>query len=131
MPTKRLVVTVLTAALLATAAFAADSQPPAQPACPAHGNGFGGGPMGSLTPEQRMMHFVDVQKATSGMSDDQAHAWRRSEHDKVEAMTTDQRTKYAADLKTRWDALPAGQKADIQASFKEKHAKWDHHEGCK
>jgi Spy/CpxP family protein refolding chaperone len=122
MPTKRLVTTILTAAFLATAAFAADSQPPvappAQPACPAWGGGMGGGPgggpMGFLTQEQRLMHFADMQKATAPMSFNQARDYRRSERNKVMDMPADQRNRYAADLKARWEALPAAKKAEIQ-----------------
>ena len=125
-------VSALALSMMTAVSFAADVPPP--PACPTHaGSAF----MGSLTPEQRMMHFADVQKATAGMSDDQAHAWRQSQHEKTAAMTADQRAASAADLQARWDALPAAKKTEIQTSFAERHAAggWghgpEHHGDCK
>jgi hypothetical protein len=132
MPTKCLVATVLTAAFLTTAAFAADSQQP--PACPVWGGGGQGGPMGFLSQEQRVMHFADVQKATSGMNAEQARSYRMTERDKVTAMTADQRAKYAADLKSRWDALPAAQKTELQqqaATYWKNRPMGGHHWDCK
>ena len=126
----RNLISVLALSMMTAVAFAADVSPP--PACPPHAaRAF----MGSLSPEQRMMHFADVQKATAGMSDDQARAWRESQHDKAAAMTDDQRAKDAADLKARWDALSAARKTEIQTSFQERHATggWghEHHGDCK
>jgi len=117
MPMNRLAVSVLCAAFLTTAAFAADT-PPAQPGPPAwsggHGRGPQGGPMGFLTAEQRLMHFADVQKATAGMSFDQARDYRMTERNKIMAMSAAERDKYAAELKARWDALPDARKAEIK-----------------
>ncbi|MBU6298432.1 MAG: hypothetical protein KGJ79_05795 [Alphaproteobacteria bacterium] len=113
----RMILPVAAASFLATASFAASDQPvapPAQVPCPAYGAGYWGGPMGFLTPEERMMHFADIQKATAGMSFDQMRAYRMAERNKVMAMSPAERQKYAADLKAKWDALPTDQKSQMR-----------------
>ncbi|MDE1938221.1 MAG: hypothetical protein KGI68_04300 [Alphaproteobacteria bacterium] len=118
----RMILPVVAASFLATMSFAAGDQPaPAQGPCPAYGAGFGGGPMGFLTPEERMMHFADVQKAAAGMSVDQMRAYRMAERNKVMGMSPAERQKFASDLKAKWDALSADQKSQLQqqmASFR-------------
>lgn len=118
----RMILPAVAASLLVTASFAAGDQPvPAQVPCPAYGAGFGGGPMGFLTPEERMMHFADVQKATAEMPVDQMRAYRMAERNKVMGMSPDERQKFASDLKAKWEALPADQKSQLQqqmASFR-------------
>ncbi|MEI9993399.1 MAG: hypothetical protein WDM91_02295 [Rhizomicrobium sp.] len=96
------------ALLLSTSAFAQDA--PAGP-------GSHGGMMmhGMFTPEERMMMFSDGFKATSGMTDDQRHAYRQQQRERLMAMSDTDRAKYKADLDARWNALPADQKGAIKA----------------
>ncbi len=111
----RIILPVIAASLMATASFAATDQPATPPAtCPAYGGGFGGGPMNFLSPEERMMHFAEVQKATAGMSFDQMRTYRMTERNKVMAMAPAERQKYAADLKAKWEALPADQQSQVR-----------------
>jgi hypothetical protein len=118
MSMKHLTIFAFSAMVLTTAAWAAGeaaAAPPAQPATPGWGAGRGpGGAMGFLTSEERLMHFAEMQKATAGMSFEQARAWRLGQREKVMAMTAAERTSYAAGLKQRWDALPAAKQAEIR-----------------
>ena len=86
----------------------------AQPYC---GAGYGSGVMGFLTPEQRMMHFSEVQKATAAMSIDDMIAYRQALRAKVMAMRAADRQKFADDLGERWPKLPAAEKSKIQQDF--------------
>jgi hypothetical protein len=87
---------------------------PAQPYC---GTGYGNGVMGFLTPDQRMMHFAEVQKATANMSFDDMRNYRLNLRSKVMAMNAAERKNYADDLSTKWNALSADQRAQIQQDF--------------
>ena len=75
----------------------------AQPAQPYCGAGYGNGVMGFLTPEQRMMHFTEVQKATADMSFNDMRAYRWDFRNKVMAMNTAERKKFADDLAVKCD----------------------------
>jgi len=96
----------LAASLLVTPVFAAD----APAGAPAHGM-----MRGMFTPEERMMLMSDAFKATAGMSDEQRHAYRQQQRDRIMAMSDEDRAKFKADLDARWAALPADQKAALQA----------------
>lgn len=87
---------------------------PAQPMC---GPGFGNGMMGFLTPEQRMMHFADMQKATADMSFNDMRSYRWNFRDKVMAMSAAERKKFADELTVKWNALSADEKNKIQQEF--------------
>ena len=122
----RAVVAAAAASMMTVVAFAADNPP--QGACPpAH---FGGGFMGSLTPEQRMMRFELMRQQTANLTDDQRHAWRDAERAKFEAMSEADKQKYAASLTAQWNALPADQKAEIQKRSEQFHADHPRPPGC-
>ncbi len=107
--------------------FAAD----APPACPPHA-GWGMGRL--LTPEQRIMRFELIHRTTANMTDDQRRAWHQSERAKFEAMSEAERQKYAADLTTQWNALPADRQAALRTQaeqFRAEHAGMGHPDGCR
>lgn len=108
--------------LLVGAPAAAQSAPAAQPAPAAAmpgpcGAGYGNGVMGFLTPDQRMMHFTEVQKATAGMSFDDARSYRLSLRSKVMAMSAAERQKFAADLSGKWNALTPAEQQKARDDF--------------
>lgn len=72
------------------------------------------GIMGSLTPDERLMHFADMQKATAGMDRDAKREYRTQERDKLTAMTPAQRQAYVADLDKRFQALSAADKQKLR-----------------
>ncbi|HEX4272156.1 MAG TPA: hypothetical protein VHZ32_12245 [Rhizomicrobium sp.] len=77
--------------------------------------GRGGGKLGGLfTPEQRAMYLLGARDQVKDMTQDQRHAWRKEQVQKVMAMSDTERTKLKADLQAKWDALPQGQKDRIQ-----------------
>jgi hypothetical protein len=101
--------------LLSASSQPAVAQPaPAQPYC---GAGYGNGVMGFLTPEQRMMHFAEVQKAVAEMSFNDMRSYRSEFRNKVMAMTAAERKKFANDLTVKWNALPSEQKAKLRQDF--------------
>lgn len=87
------------------------------PAAPTCGAGYGNGVMGFLTPEQRMMHFSEVQKATANMSFSDMRDYRWNFRNKVMAMSAAERKKFADDLAAKWNALTADEKTKIQQDF--------------
>jgi hypothetical protein len=90
---------------------------PAQVAPPYCGPGYGNGVMGFLTPEQRLMHFAEVQKATADMSFNDMRTYRWDFRSKVMAMSAVERKKFADDLTAKWNALPADQRSKLQQDF--------------
>jgi hypothetical protein len=80
---------------------------------------------GMFTQEERMMLFADLSKATANLSDDQKHAYRHEQRDRIMAMSDSDRAKFKANLDTRWNALPADQRAamlaKMQAFMAEQH----------
>ena len=83
---------------------------------------------GMFKPEERMMLFADTFKATANMSDDQRHAYRHEQRNRIMAMSEADRAKFKADLDARWNALPADQKAEMtakMAAFHSAHAARD------
>ncbi|HUO97436.1 MAG TPA: hypothetical protein VMU01_02140 [Rhizomicrobium sp.] len=95
------------ALLLASPVLAADAPAGAPP-----GHGM---MRGMFTPEERMMLMSDAFKAMAGMTDEQRHAYRQQQRDRIMAMSDEDRAKFKADLDARWNALPADQKAALQA----------------
>jgi hypothetical protein len=96
---------------VAAVAFAADTTPSGQAACGAnHGHGM----MAMLTPDERLMMFVQMHQETANMTADQRKDFRKSQHEKFRAMTDGDRQKFAAGLQAKWDALPADRKAKIK-----------------
>jgi len=122
----RALVAAAAASMMTVVAFAADN--PAPQACPPMHSG--GGFMGSLTPEQRMMRFELMHQATENMTDDQRRAWRDGERAKFDAMADADRLKYAANLTAQWNALPADRKAEIQKRAEQFRNDHPHPQGC-
>lgn len=87
---------------------------PAEPYC---GSGYGDGVMAMLTPEQRMMHYADVQQAVAPLSFNDMRTYRSQLRNQFIAMTIDERRKVAEDLSQRWKALPPQQRAKLQQEF--------------
>jgi Spy/CpxP family protein refolding chaperone len=85
-----------------------------QPYC---GVGYGNGVMSFLTPEQRMMHFADVQRAVANLSPNDMRSYRSQLRDTVMAMMPLDRKQFADDLTAKWKALPPEQKAKLRQDF--------------
>jgi len=107
---------VAIAAVFLGSAALADSTPPANP--PAMGPGHGM-MRGMFSDEERTMLFADMFKATAGMTDDQKHAYRQQQRTRFMSMSDSDRSKFKADLDSRWNALPADQKTAMMAKMKE------------
>jgi hypothetical protein len=115
MPLSKIVFAALVASFLTSSAYAEGASPTNPPTMGAEG---GHGMMhGMLTPEERMMMFADMSKATANMTDDQKHAYRHEQRDRIMAMSEADRFRFKADLDARWNALPADQKADMTAKM--------------
>ena len=106
-----LLLPVLAAALFSAALPTAMAE---QPYC---GIGYGTGVMGSLTPEQRMMHFAEVQDAVANLSPNDMRSYRSALHNQVMAMMPAERMRFANNLTRMWKALPPAQRAKIQQAF--------------
>lgn len=129
MPLSRIVFATIVASFLTSAAYAEGASPTNPPTMGAEG---GHGMMhGMLTPEERMMMFADMSKATANMSDDQKHAYRHEQRDRIMAMSEADRSKLKADLDARWNALPADQKADMTAKMQAFRAAHEARDGDK
>lgn len=115
MPPSKLMFSALAAVFLAVCVPASAQSGPPQ----GQWAGHGGGMMAFLTPEERMMLFTQMRDATANMTDDQRMAYRKSQRDKFMAMSDTDKQKLAADLKAKWDALPADQKAQIQQQMEQ------------
>jgi len=85
----------------------------ARPASDAQHEGRGGF-FRSLSPQQKMMFFVDMRKATAGMTDEQRQAYRLERRQKFAAMGDNEKRQFAVKLQSEWDALPADQKNEIR-----------------
>jgi Spy/CpxP family protein refolding chaperone len=102
----------LLAAVALTPASAQTAPAPSSP--PVFCGGMGGG-MGSwLTPEQRLMHFSEMQKATANMSFSQMSDYRYTMHQKIWNMSPAERQRFADDLTAKWNALTPEQKSALQ-----------------
>ncbi len=132
MSLSKIVLTTFVATFLSSAAYAEStpaSNPPAVGAMSAMG---GHGVMhGMFTQEERMVLFADMSNATAGMTDDQKHAYRHGQRDRIMAMSDTDRAKFKADLDSRWNALPADQKADMTAKMQAFMATRHEHDGDK
>jgi GH25 family lysozyme M1 (1,4-beta-N-acetylmuramidase) len=65
------------------------------------------------------------------MTDDQKHAYRHAQRDRIMAMSEADRSKMKADLDARWNALPADQKADMTAKMQAFRAAHEARDGDK
>ncbi len=132
MSLSKIALTTLVATFLSSAAYAESTPASSPPAMSATGADGGHGMMhGMFTQEERMMLFADMAKATSGMTDDQKHAYRHGQRDRIMAMTDTDRAKFKADLDSRWNALSADQKADMTAKMQAFRAEHHDHDGDK
>jgi len=132
MSLSKIVLTTLVATFLSSAAYAESTPASTPPATAAMGAEGGHGMMhGMFTQEERMVLFADMSKATAGMTDDQKHAYRHGQRDRIIAMSDTDRTKFKADLDSRWNALPADQKADMTAKMQAFRAEHHEHDGDK
>jgi len=122
MTMSRFLIAASAALLVSTAAFA-QSAPP-------QGDGAAHGMMhGMFSPEERMMLFSDNMTATAGMTDDQRHAYRDQQRQRIMSMSDADKAKMKADLDTRWAALTPAQKTDIKAridTFRAAHGMGGH-----
>lgn len=106
---------LVAAALLAApaglaSACAQDAQTQGEP----QGGGEHHGLFRMLSPEQRMMLFVQMHKETAGMTDDQKQAYREQQREKFRAMSDSDRQQFASELQAKWDALPPDQQQQIR-----------------
>ena len=127
MSPSKIVLATIVASFLSSAACA-ESTSPANPSTMGAEGGHGM-MRGMFTQEERMMLFADMSKATAGMSDDQKHAYRHGQRDRIFAMSEADRSKFKANLDARWNALPADQKAEMTAkmqAFRAEHHDHDH-----
>jgi hypothetical protein len=90
-----------------------------------HGSGF----FRSMSPEARMMMFVEMRRATANMSDDQKQAYRQDQRAKFMAMSDADKQQYVARLESEWNALPADQKSQIQQQMQEWRSEHHDHDG--
>jgi hypothetical protein len=102
----RLTLSAIASFFVATAALADDASAP-----PASGGEHHSMMRGMFTPEERVMIFADMFKATAGMTDDQKREYRQQQRSRFIAMSESDRAKFKSDLDGRWNALPADQKA--------------------
>jgi hypothetical protein len=66
------------------------------------------------SPDQYLMFRLEMHNAMRGMPHDQKRAYRKSEFQKMKAMTGAQRDAYLQDLQAKWNALPAERKAHVE-----------------
>ena len=129
MPLSKIVFATIVASFLTSAAYAESASPANSPTMGAEG---GHGMMhGMFTQEERMMLFADMSKATANMTDDQRHAYRHENRDRIMAMSEADRSKFKADLDARWNALPADQKSDMTAKMQAFRAAHEARDGDK
>jgi hypothetical protein len=115
MSISRIVFATIAATFLTSAAYAEGASPTNPSTIGAEG---GHGMMREMfTPEERMMLFADASKDMANMTDDQRHAYRHVQRDRIMAMSEADRSKFKADLDARWNALSADQKADMTAKM--------------
>jgi hypothetical protein len=127
MKSSRILLAAVAATLLSTASFAAaptaDQVSVSQQAESKHHD-----KMQALfsSPDQYMMYRVEMHDATRGMAHDQKRAYRKSEFQKMKAMTGAQRDAYLSDLQVKWNALPPERKAHIAQRMASKAANPHH-----
>ncbi len=124
----RILMAATAVAFLTTAALA---QAPSadQVSVPAGGQGkMHHGKMAALfnSPDEFMMFHVQLHDATRGMPKDQKKAYRKSEIQKLKAMTGQQRVAYLQGLDAQWNALPSDRRAHIERHMENHQA---HHAG--
>ncbi len=115
MKSSRIFLAAIAATLLSTASFAA-APSAAQVSVPAQAEGKHEHKMQAMfsSPDEFMMYKLEMHEATRGMQHDQKRAYRKSEFQKLKAMTGAQRDAYLSGLQAKWNALPPERKAHIE-----------------
>jgi hypothetical protein len=121
-----LAATLLAAPLPLMAATPGAVQAEQSPAMPGPDGGtgrhHGGGKLaGMFSPEQRAAFMLQAREQTRDMTQDQKHAWRKDQVQKLRSMSEPDRQKFKADLQARWDALPADRKARMEQRMAERN----------
>lgn len=117
MPSPKMILATVALSLLASAAVVDGAIAQDQPAQSQDQGGGHHHVFAFLTPEERMMMFVQMHEATANMSDDQKDAYRHSQRDKFMAMSDSDKQKFAADLQAKWNALPPDKQAEIKSQM--------------
>jgi hypothetical protein len=121
-----LAATLLAAPLPLMAATPGAVQAEQSPAMPGPDGGpsrhHGGGKLaGMFSPEQRAAFMLQAREQTRDMTQDQKHAWRKDQAQKLRSMSEPDRQKFKTDLQARWDALPADRKARMEQRMAERN----------
>jgi hypothetical protein len=130
MKSSRVFLAAVAATLLSTASFA--TTPSAdQVSVPAQAQSKHHDKMQALfsSPDQYMMYRVEMHEAMRGMPHDQKRAYRKTEFQKMKAMTGAQRDAYLSDLQAKWNALPPERKAHIEQRMASRAANHHGHHG--
>jgi hypothetical protein len=130
MNTPRILLAAASVAFLSTAAFAtaAFAQVPSadQVSVPPSGESkMHHGKMAALftTQDEFMMFHIQLHEATRGMAKDQKRAYRKTELQKLKAMTGQQRIAYMQGLDAQWAALSPDRKAHIERHIENHQAR--------
>jgi hypothetical protein len=121
----RILMAATAVAFLSTAALA-QAPSASQVSVPAGGEGkMHHGKMAALfnSPDEFMMFHVQLHDATRGMPKDQKKAYRKSELQKLKAMTGQQRVAYMQGLDAQWNALPSDRRAHIERHMENHQAR--------
>ena len=130
MNTHRILLAAAAMAFLSTASFvpAAFAQVPSadQVSVPPSGESkMHHGKMAALftTQDEFMMFHIQLHEATRGMAKDQKRAYRKTEMQKLKAMTGQQRIAYMQGLDAQWAALSPDRKAHIERHIESHQAR--------
>ena len=75
------------------------------------------------TQDEFMMFHIQMKEATHGMAKDQKKAYRKTELQKLKAMTGQQRIAYMQGLDAQWAALSPDRKAHIERHIENHQAR--------
>jgi hypothetical protein len=75
------------------------------------------------TQDEFMMFHLQLKEATRGMAKDQKRAYRKTELQKLKAMTGQQRIAYMQGLDAQWAALSPDRKAHIERHIENHQAR--------
>jgi hypothetical protein len=130
MKSSRIFLAAIAAAMLSTAGFAATPSAD-QVSVPAQAETKHQYKMQALfnSPDEFMMFRLQVHEATRGMPHDQKRAYRKSEFQKLKAMTGAQRDAYLNDLQAKWNTLSPDRKAHLERHMEARAAGHQGHHG--
>jgi len=116
MITPRILMAAAAVAFLSTAALAQAPSADQVSVPPQAAGKMHHGKMAALfnSPDEFMMFRVQLHDATRGMAKDQKRAYRKTELQKIKAMTGDQRVAYLQNLDAQWNALSPERKAHVE-----------------